>query len=199
MIIFKNINKTLPYKIFKNKYEEALNANQENIDAICISSYSKTSDEVNSRFVNLKFIENNKFIFFSNYSSPKSHEFHEHNQISAIIFWSKINTQIRIKANIMKTSENYNQQYFINRSYKKNALSISSKQSDSILSYEKVIDNYEDVIKNKDLNKCPKYWGGYSFVPYYFEFWEGHKSRLNKRIAFSYQSNNKWNKTYLQP
>ena len=30
----------------------------------------------------------------------------------------------------------------------------------------------------------PDFWGGFSFVPYYFEFWQGHKNRLNKRHVF---------------
>ena len=48
------------------------------------------------------------------------------------------------------------------------------------------------------LEKRPEYWGGYSFTPYYFEFWEGHKSRLNKREVFKKDTND-WVKTILQP
>ena len=56
MFEFKNINKELPYIIFKARYDEALQANQKNIEAMSISSYNKESSEVDSRFVNLKFI-----------------------------------------------------------------------------------------------------------------------------------------------
>ena len=48
---------------------KAFNANQ-NIEAMSIASYNK-ENEVESRFVNCKFIDNDKFIFFSNYNSPK--------------------------------------------------------------------------------------------------------------------------------
>ena len=44
----------------------------------------------------------------------------------------------------------------------------------------------------------PDYWGGFKFKPYYFEFWEGHKSRLNKREIFKLD-NNDWTKYFLQP
>ena len=92
MIVFKNISNKEPYKIFKESYERAKNACQQNIEAVAISSYSKELDEVNSRFVNLKFIENEESIFFSNYKSQKSFEFLDNNSISALIYWPSINT-----------------------------------------------------------------------------------------------------------
>ena len=42
-------------------------------------------------------------------------------------------------------------------------------------------------IKDLNLFDRPSNWGGYSFKPYYFEFWEGHKSRLNKRNVYGEQ------------
>ena len=65
MITFKNLSKDIPYVLFKDKYERAESANQQNVEAMCISSYSKTLEEVNARFVNLKFVEDRHFIFFS--------------------------------------------------------------------------------------------------------------------------------------
>ena len=58
MIKFNNLNKEIPYLIYKDKYTEALEAGQRNIEAISISSYNKDSNQVDSRFVNLKFIDN---------------------------------------------------------------------------------------------------------------------------------------------
>ena len=198
MITFSNSNSEIPYIKLKQKYNDALNLNQKNIEAISISSYSSESKEVNSRFVNLKFIDNNNFIFFSNYNSPKSREFKEHNQITALLYWNTINTQVRLKATIKKTSNEFNQTYFANRSEQKNALAISSNQSDSIDSFESVIRNYNKSLKLDNLKECPEYWGGYSFTPYYFEFWEGSDFRLNKRVSYSLV-NSKWVKAYLQP
>ena len=109
MIQFENLIQETPYLIFKELYEEAIKANQTNIEAISISSYSKEKKEVNSRYVNLKLVNERKFIFFSNYNSPKSKEFENHNQINALIYWNNTNVQIRMKAFIEKTSKNFNQ------------------------------------------------------------------------------------------
>ena len=198
MIKFNKLNQETPYLKFKEKYDEAMNANQKNIEALCISSYSHDLNEVNSRFVNLKFIDNKDFIFFSNYNSPKSEEFRSHDQVTVVIFWNNINIQIRIKALIKKTTLEFNNSYFVNRSEEKNALAISSDQSKYIDSYESVINGYKESLEFGNLKECPDFWGGYSFTPYYFEFWEGHSSRLNKRDAFK-KDGNFWHHSILQP
>ena len=65
-----------------------------------------------------------------------------------------------------------------------------------ILSHEEYF--LEMNLENNDLTKCPDYWGGFSFIPFYFEFWEGHESRLNKRESYEYK-NNEWAHGFLQP
>ena len=198
MIKFNDLNHEIPYKLLKEKYDEALNAGQENIEAISISSYNKEISEVDSRYVNLKFINKEEFIFFSNYYSPKASAFNSHNQIAALLYWSNINVQIRMKAKIKKTTKEFNQKYFYDRSKEKNALAISSYQSKPIESYTQVKENYNNSLEKDDLRKCPEYWGGYSFIPYYFEFWEGHKSRVNKRVIFD-KTDLDWKRSFLEP
>ena len=171
---------------------------QKAIEAISISSFDMEMVEVDSRYVNLKFISNNEFIFFSNYDSPKASAFKSNNQIAALIYWSSIDVQIRMKAKIKKTSKEFNQNYFFNRSKEKNALAISSNQSKQIDSYSQVIENYNRSLESNDLKKCPEYWGGYSFTPFYFEFWEGHESRVNKREVFN-NIDGIWKHSFLQP
>ena len=198
MISFINLSEEEPYKIFKEKYDIANQANQKTIEAIAISSYCNDKNEVNSRFVNLKFIQNKEFIFFSNYKSPKAEQFKMHKQITALMHWNSTNTQIRMKAEVKKTSMDFNKNYFKNRAPEKNAIAISSKQSKKIKSYDDVIKKYEQSLKQDNLNLCPEYWGGFSFVPYYFEFWQGHESRINKRLIFN-KSNDGWKNFIIQP
>ena len=107
-----------------------------------------------------------------------------------ILFWDILSTWTHIST--------FNLDYFSKREKKKNALAISSKQSNEISSYEEVLKNYENTLKRDNLGECPEYWGGYSFIPYYFEFWEGHKSRINKREVYEIKDN-KWINYFLQP
>ena len=74
-LVMINIDKMIisePYNIFRKYYEEAKNKEQKIIEAISISSYDKKNKIVDSRFVNLKYVINDEWIFFSNYNSPRA-------------------------------------------------------------------------------------------------------------------------------
>ena len=135
MIQLLNLDNTEPYIKFKYLYEKAVEACQKSIDAIAISSYDKKLNEVNSRYVNLKYINKQEWIFFTNYKSPKAEQFKTHEQISALLLWDEIEVQIRMKGKIFKTNKTFSDQHFSERNKNKNAIAISSNQSEIINSY----------------------------------------------------------------
>lgn len=199
MIVFNNICEDPPYFKFQEFYNNALSNNQNNIEAVSISSLNPSTHEVESRYVNLKYINKDEWIFFTNYNSPKAQSFAKFPKISALFFWPKINIQIRIKAKIFKTSSNFSDEHYKNRITEKNALAHSSMQSEKIASYDLVIQNYHKALESsKEVLIRPANWGGYSFTPYYFEFWEGHESRINKREVFD-KIDDAWKQSFLQP
>ncbi len=197
-IKFIEVSKEEPYKIFKKLYDEALLKDQSCIDAVAISTYCIRKKEVDSRYVNMKFLYKKDFIFFTNYNSVKSEQINSHSQISALFYWPVTDTQIRVKGTVIKTNDNFSDNHFKSRSKLKNALALSSSQSSKIDSYEEVIKNYKKFVNESDLKKRPDYWGGFSLEPYYFEFWTGNDNRLNKREVYE-KANNDWVFYYLQP
>lgn len=198
MILFENPNNSDPYNLFIEYYNDAIKSDQKNIDAVAISSYSKKSNEVSSRFVNIKYVRNDEWVFFSNYESKKALDFKTHEQIACLFFWPNTNSQIRMKSVIKKISQEDSDKHFFKRSMAKNALAICSKQSKALSSHDALMDSYEKTLTKGDLSKRPSYWGGYSFVPYYFEFWKGNDKRLNKRVSYTFREN-KWHKLLLWP
>lgn len=198
MIKFIDIDESVPYKKFLTFYDKALKKNQKAIEAICISSFNTDSGEVDSRYVNLKYILNSQWIFFTNYNSPKSIAFETHNQVSVVIYWERINLQIRIKANIVKSDSGFSDKHFNRRSREKNSIAISSNQSNPIQNFDEVLKNYSNIFESNENLYRPESWGGYSFTPYYIEFWKGHSSRLNKRDVYE-KNNDNWNHFLIQP
>ena len=186
-----------PMTRFKQLYDLALSTNQSNIEAICIST-SSSKGIPSSRMVNIKYVEDDNFIFFTNYDSQKSVELNNNQYISCVFYWPSINSQIRINGIAKKINATESDIHFNNRDRKKNALAISSNQSKKIISYKKVLEQYHEVLDSDDCLKRPDYWGGYKISPYYFEFWKGNNFRINKREAFEL-SNNEWNKFILEP
>jgi pyridoxamine 5'-phosphate oxidase len=199
MIKFINLSSEKPYIHFQSLYQEALENDQRGIEAISVSSYSQEMSEVEARYVNLKYIVDNEWIFFSNYNSPKAQQFESHSQVSVLIFWSSINTQIRMKGLIFKTSMEFSDEHFKGRTKEKNALAISSNQSQVIDSFDEVKKNFHHTLNAMAPDTArPDFWGGFSFIPYYFEFWQGHENRLNKRHVFEKQED-EWIERLLQP
>ena len=186
-----------PFSEFLKFYENAEKSLQPNIEAACISTISNRN-KPHSKFINIKYINKNKFIFFSNYNSNKAENIDFNNNVALIFFWNKTQTQIRIEGKISKLSKEKSDNHWKKRSKYKNALAISSMQSSLADSYEEVINNYESTLKENDLSVRPSYWGGYSIKPIYFEFWTGHKSRINKRTIFK-KNGDEWEEYTLQP
>ena len=198
MIIFKDIVKQTPFNNFYKLYCDAVKSKQKSIEAMAISSYNNELSQVDSRFVNAKYLLEDKIIFFSNYNSNKATQFDGHPQASVLFYWGKIGTQIRMKGIIKKTDKIFNATYFANRDIRKNALAISSSQSKVIQSFEMVKSKYEGTLNNKNLSDCPDYWGGYAFKPYEIEFWNGSEFSLNRRDLYK-KNKSKWDHSILEP
>ena len=199
MINFLNPSHEKPYVLFESLYQKAIENGQKGVEAISVSSYNELLKEVEARYVNLKYIVNDEWTFFSNYHSPKANQFESHSQVSILFYWASINTQIRMKAKIFKTSAEFSNEHFQGRTKEKNALAISSNQSQIIGSFDEVAKNFHETLESMTSEMVrPDYWGGYSFIPYYFEFWQGHENRLNKRHVFELKGK-EWAERLLQP
>ena len=146
MIDIKNISKEEPYIVFVDEYNKALKRKQSTIEAICISTIDQTSSKVFSRMVNLKYIINNEWIFFTNYESPKACQIATNDNIAALFYWPTTKTQIRINATISKTESKFSDAHFSKRSNEKNALAISSKQSKKSYLIKKCLKNINQFL-----------------------------------------------------
>ena len=198
MLEFSNLPDSRPYQLFHQYYQEAEAANQVLTYAFAVSSYNPNTKIVDSRFVNLKYIDGNDWIFFTNYKGPKAQAFEGHNQISALFNWTATRMQIRIKATIKKIDLIKSDEHFKGRIKEKNAVAIASNQSQKIESYEAIEEKYKKVLENEDLSKRPDYWGGFAFSPFYIEFWNGKDTRLNHRQVFELIDED-WQDSILQP
>ena len=193
-----NLRKNIePYEVFLKNYKLAESASQGNIEAACLSTCSSKKIP-HSRFINIKYINDNEFIFFSNYQSLKAEDIQDNNNVALTFYWNSTNTQIRVEGNIMKLDEDSSNKHWMQRNRDKNALAISSDQSSPSINFEKIIEDYQYVLNVPGSLQRPDYWGGYIIIPNYFEFWTGHKSRLNNRKVFEI-NNGSWKSKILQP
>ncbi len=198
MVSFIN-NNSSPILKLEEEYKKAKRLDQKNVEALYVSTINQDNNTPNSRLVNVKYIKNNKIYFFSNYNSQKAKEIESNQAVSCIFFWNSINCQIRIKGDVSKISSIESDKHFNSRAKEKNILAIISKQSEVLDNYNTFTETFKHNLENlKEPISRPNYWGGYEITPYYFEFWNGHEFRLNKREV--YENNGKrWLNYSLYP
>ena len=113
---------------------------------------------------------------------------------------AKTDTQIRLKSKIYITSTNFSDTHFDSRSWEKNALSISSQQSEEIDSYQEILENYKYVYENKKNVKKDQNIGVVIHLNHIIlNIGKEHESRINNRECFSLKDDGKWSKYVLQP
>ena len=72
----------------------------------------------------------------------------------------------------------------MNRDIKKNALAISSNQSEVVGSFDDVNNNYKTALKTANLKDCPDYWEVTNLLHTALNFGKAMKTGLIKEIIY---------------
>ena len=155
----------------------------------------------NSRVVYLRGSDKKGFWFFTNYNSTKGKELTKNKNASALFFWPRLFRQVRMHGTVEKLSSKISDNYFRSRERGSQIGAWASPQSETIPNRETLeswVNEYEKMFAGKEITR-PGNWGGFRFIPTYFEFWYGRDSRLHDRIFFTKQKNGKWKVGRLSP
>lgn len=171
-----------PYEQFGWWLEDATNEGMIEPNAMVLSTATKDG-KPSSRVVLLKAVDENGFVFYTNYHSRKGKEILENNFGSLLFFWDKLERQVRMEGTIEKIEAHLSEKYFASRPYESRLSAIVSEQSEEISSREYLEDKLEELQKSGEV-KRPEHWGGFILKASYFEFWQGRASRLHDRIVY---------------
>ncbi|MFT5777337.1 MAG: pyridoxamine 5'-phosphate oxidase [Crocinitomicaceae bacterium] len=187
-----------PLEIFKAWFENAAKGDDHEANAFVLST-SSLENQSSTRIVYLKEIIDDKFVFYTNYSSQKGKEIAENPKVAMLFFWPTRSQQIRIEGTCTKVDEAVSDAYFESRPRGSKIGAWASIQSDLLESREDLearVDEYEK--KFGDTIPRPSHWGGYQIEPVSFEFWLGKKSRLHERLVFR-KKNEAWVMSHKNP
>lgn len=153
-----------------------------------------------ARIVLLKGIEDNSFVFFTNYNSNKGKDIAGNPNVSLVFFWHELERQVRVRGIAKKLSSEKSKEYFKSRPEGSQLGAWASPQSSVISNRAILEENYHKYQKDfADGNiPWPEHWGGYMVAPQHIEFWQGRSNRMHDRILFS-KSEHGWDKSRLAP
>jgi len=154
-----------------------------------------------ARIVLLKGIQEDGFVFFTNYDSRKGRQIHDNPFGCLVFFWKELERQVRIEGVLGKTSNADSDAYFATRPYESQVGAWSSPQS-SVIESRSVLDKNVSDYKAKfqpDHVQRPDHWGGYVLKPTLMEFWQGRTGRLHDRLQYRKDQTGAWLLERLAP
>lgn len=188
-----------PIKQFKTWLDEALDANLLEPNAMTLATVDELGNP-SARIVLLKGLEEDGFIFYTNYSSRKGSNIAENPNAALVFYWGDLERQVRVEGVISKVSAELSTEYFNSRPIGSRIGAVVSPQSKVIKSRDELDIAWKKLEeKHSDGNiERPENWGGYILKPNYIEFWQGRSSRLHDRLSFRLE-NNLWKMERLAP
>lgn len=194
----KQVDKS-PLTQFSIWFEQALQAGVEEVNAMTLATVN-AEGAPNARIVLLKDLEDNGFVFYTNYQSNKGHDLSVNPKASLVFFWPALQRQVRINGLVEKVSTKTAENYFHSRPIGSQLGAWASPQSQVIADRKILEQNLHAVTvkyKNETVPK-PAHWGGYKVIPSSIEFWQGRASRLHDRILYT-KAGTEWKIERLAP
>ena len=188
-----------PFLLFKTWMEEAISLKVNEPNAMSIATVDENGCP-HSRIVYLRDLGSSGLVFFSNYDSDKGKNISSNPNVAAGFFWPELSKQVRIEGKVRKAEKKISDDYFASRPRLSQLGAWASSQSAELKNraeLEARLSEYDQKFKEMDIPR-PDNWGGYEFIPSYFEFWLGQPSRLHDRIVYKKETDN-WVKFRLNP
>lgn len=188
-----------PMKQFERWFKETLKAKIFEPNAMTLATVSYLG-KPSSRTVLLKQIDENGFVFFTDYQSRKGLQLETCPFGSLTFWWREIYRQVCIEGKVKKISREASRLYFEKRPRGAQIAAHASQQSIPLASRFELEEVYARIKKRFAGKKipCPSHWGGYCLIPDRIEFWQGKENRLHDRFLYV-KANGEWTLTRLSP
>ena len=189
-----------PFEIARTWLKDAEGAEINDPNAIALSTVD--SDGMpNVRMVLLKEIEDDAFVFYTNYDSQKGQEIQSAGKAAFVMHWKSLRRQIRVRGTVTREDGEKADAYYESRSLKSRLGAWASKQSQPLGSRTELMAEVAKLTAKLGTHPPrPPFWGGFRIHPTEIEFWADGAFRLHDRFKWSRDGNKKvWNINRLNP
>jgi pyridoxamine 5'-phosphate oxidase len=140
-----------------------------------------------SRTVLAKGLDHRGLVFFTNYTSAKSHELSASRYASATFPWYGLHRQATVRGIVEKVSPAETAEYWAKRPRGSQLGAWASPQSIVVngrSALENALANVERRFADAETVPVPPHWGGWRIQPELVEFWQGRRDRMHDRLRF---------------
>ena len=155
----------------------------------------------NVRMVLLKEIEDNAFVFYTNYESAKGQELIASEKAAFVLHWKSLQRQVRVRGLVEKEDGPQADAYYASRSLPSRIGAWASEQSRPLTSKSHLMTRVAKLTAEKGLNPGrPPFWGGFRITPIEMEFWADGTARLHDRFRWTrVDATSPWESNRLNP
>ncbi len=189
-----------PIKQFQTWLNEAFEAKIPLAEAMTLAT-ATPDGKPTARMVLLKQVDQDGFVFFTNYRSAKARQLDANPYAALVFYWNQFERQVRVEGSVARVPAQESRDYFQTRPRESQIGAWTSDQSE-VISGRDVLEQrareLEILYGDREID-CPEHWGGYRVTPERIEFWKGRIGRLHDRILYQRESSDLWTITRLSP
>lgn len=188
-----------PVELFKEWFAAAERAGLLLPESMTVATVS-ASGRPSARTILLKHVDQQGFVFYTNYESRKGRELDLNPYVSLVFHWHLLQRQVRVEGRAERATAEESLAYFRSRPRGSQIGAWASRQSQELESegeLEDRIQEFERRFKGQEI-PLPPYWGGIRVVAERIEFWQGRPYRLHDRLLFE-RTEDGWRHRRLYP
>jgi pyridoxamine 5'-phosphate oxidase len=189
-----------PIKQFELWLQQAINLEIFDPTAMVVATVDEDG-QPSQRMVLLKHLDENGFVFYTNFGSRKAKDIAANARVSLHFPWNDIDRQVKIEGIAEKISTKETLKYFLSRPRESQLAAWASEQSQPLTSKQALLTQVAHMKEkfSKGEVPLPDFWGGIRVVPKLIEFWQGGENRLHDRFEYSLQEDTNWKIQRLAP
>lgn len=174
-----------PFGLARAWLQEAVEAEVNDPSAMALATVDPDGLP-NVRMVLLKEIENDAFVFYTNYDSAKGQEIAASGKAAFVLHWKSLRRQIRVRGHVTREDGPQADAYYNSRPLQSRIGAIASRQSQPLSSRAALVAEVAKVTaRTGGAPTRPDYWGGFRIRPVEIEFWANGAFRLHDRYRWT--------------
>lgn len=174
-----------PIPIIRRWLAEAQTSEPNDPNAIALATVD-AAGLPNVRMVLLKDIEDDGFVFYTNYESAKGTELAANAKAAFVMHWKSLRRQVRVRGTVTREEGEKADAYYASRALESRIGAWASQQSRPLASREALMAEVARQGLKLGLKPArPPFWGGFRITPVEIELWADGAFRLHDRFRWT--------------